>query len=69
MNKEEVVKMGYEYIGEVDGLELYTNINSDHNSNKGNQGYIFQFNPDYKEAIGQIYVTKEILVNLVNSVK
>jgi len=65
MNKEEVIKMGYEFIGEVDGLELYTNINSEHNSNKGNQGYIFQFNPDYKESIGQIYVTKEILENLV----
>jgi hypothetical protein len=66
MNKEEVIKMGYEFIGEVDGLELYTNINSEQNINKGNQGYIFQFNQDYKEAIGQIYVTKKILENLVN---
>lgn len=69
MTKEQLTEIGYVYIGKIEGLELYTNINSKRNLHAKKQGYIFQFNPDYKEAIGQIFITKEILLNLVKMIE
>lgn len=67
MTEESVIEMGYDYIGEVDGLKLYTNINSTKYNLNPQQGFIVQFNPKYEKAIGQIFVTKDILKQLINS--
>lgn len=68
MTKESLIEMGYVKIGEVDGLELYSNFKSKNNPSS-NHGFIFQFNPDYKESVGAIFITKEILENLIKLIK
>jgi hypothetical protein len=60
MTIEKLVSAGYKKIGEVEGMLLYAKFF------ESGRGFIMQFNlAKQEEAIGTIYVTKEILKELI----
>lgn len=67
MELQKAIENGYVLVAKDNMNEFYSNINSDHNSKKGNEGCLIQYVNG--EFCGLFYVTKDLIKQLYDNMK